>query len=250
MIGRTNTGGGAGGGLNFKVVGGTSAPASPKENTIWINTNTTITSYVFSATQPTGSAGMVWISIGTSSTGEFNALKKNSIQVYPISAKQYVSGAWVGKEAKSYQGGKWVDWVTYLFNNGDECTAQTGGWSGAWTNANGYFYVECKGNTTWYPEYTANKIDLTKAKTLKINYEIIDTGGALQYSMRLGLLSAKPSSTALSSAPSYASSVVCGETEKQAVLDVSAITGEYYVVFTNPSSIGTTKTKVYEVIIE
>lgn len=107
--GTGNLGGGSGG-LNFKVVGGTSAPASPKENTIWINTNTTITSYVFSATQPTGSAGMVWIFIVTSSNAEFNALKKNGIQVCPISAKQYVGSAWVDKIAKSYQGGEWVDW--------------------------------------------------------------------------------------------------------------------------------------------
>lgn len=102
--------GGGGGGLNFKVIGGTTAPSNPKENMIWVNTSTTITSYVFSATQPTGSAGMVWISTGTSSTVAFNALKKNCIQVYPISAKQYVSGKWVDKTAKSYQGNKWVDW--------------------------------------------------------------------------------------------------------------------------------------------
>jgi hypothetical protein len=80
MLGRTNTGGG-GGGLNYTVVGGTSAPSNPKENTIWVNTSTAITSHVFSATQPTGSAGMVWIQIGVESGVEFNALKKNGIQV-------------------------------------------------------------------------------------------------------------------------------------------------------------------------
>lgn len=112
MLGRTNTGGG--GGLNFKVVGGTTAPSNPKENMIWVNTSTKITSYIFSATQPTGSAGMVWISTGTSSTAEFNALKKNGIQVYPLSAKQYISGAWVGETAKIYQGGEWVDWVVLI----------------------------------------------------------------------------------------------------------------------------------------
>ena len=111
MLGRTNTGGGGSGGLNFQVIGGTTAPSNPKENMIWVNTSTKITSYIFSATQPTGSAGMVWISTGTSSTVEFNALKKNGIQVYPISAKQYIGGAWVDKTAKSYQDGEWVDLV-------------------------------------------------------------------------------------------------------------------------------------------
>jgi hypothetical protein len=134
MIGRTNTGGGGGGGLNFKVVGGTTAPSNPKENMIWVNTSTAITDYVFSATQPSSVSGRVWISTDTSSTVEFNALKKHSIMVYPLSAKQYVSGAWVNKAAKSYQNGKWVDWwLGELFDNGNQWESVTGGWT-----SNGY----------------------------------------------------------------------------------------------------------------
>ena len=256
MIGRTNAGGGGGGGgLNFRVIGGTSAPINPKENDIWVNTSQNITSWDFSATEPyrrsknknfichpysdssctkdsieytvnndgsitangTASAtstfyianndtsnreiilvpgtytlsgcpsggssstywlrvsysydnwasqkvtdefgggvsfvvtanararvffatkngvnlsnivvkpqieqspsatsfvkgdatGQVWISTGTSSLVAFNAVKKNGIEVYPISAKQYIGGAWVDVEAKSYQDGVWVDW--------------------------------------------------------------------------------------------------------------------------------------------
>lgn len=110
---------GGGGGLNFKVVGGTTQPTNPTENTIWVNTSTTISSYVFAAEAPSNpAAGMVWIYTGAESAAEFNALKNNILQVYPISAKQYISGAWVGKIAKSYQGGKWVDLTSYVFNNG------------------------------------------------------------------------------------------------------------------------------------
>lgn len=128
-IGRTNAGGGGGGGLNFKVVGGTTAPTSPKENTIWVNTSVTIPSWAFSATEPGSPVeGMVWISTGTSSTVAFNALKKNDIQAYPVSAKQYVSSQWVSVEAKSYQGGEWVSWIRYLYNKGDMCTALGGEW--------------------------------------------------------------------------------------------------------------------------
>lgn len=168
-IGRTNAGGAGGTALNFQVVGNPQ-PSNPKENTIWIDTNVPISSYVFSAEQPKGIPDMVWISTGKSSTIEFNALKKNSIQVYPISAKQYIDGAWVDKTAKSYQNGKWVDWVTYLYNTGNECNDITGGWvagESATINKNtsemsvksgldnGYRYV-----------LTANKIDLTPYKTL------------------------------------------------------------------------------------
>lgn len=121
MIGRTNTGGGGGGGLNFQVVGGTTAPSNPKENLIWINTDTKITSWIFSATEPTeATEGMVWVFIGTSSTNEFNALKKNGIQVYPIYAKQHIGGSLVDVTAMSYHNGEWSEWLHYIYNKGDE----------------------------------------------------------------------------------------------------------------------------------
>ena len=86
---------GAGGGnpLNFKVVGGTEQPANPKENMIWVNTDQKITGWVFSAEQPTEPAeGMVWIATPSPNTIAFNALKKNTVMVYPNAATQYVSG--------------------------------------------------------------------------------------------------------------------------------------------------------------
>lgn len=43
---------GGGAGLNFKVVGGTTQPSKPKENTIWVNTAEEITSWMFAAENP------------------------------------------------------------------------------------------------------------------------------------------------------------------------------------------------------
>lgn len=50
---------GAGGAsiLNFKVVGGTTQPESPKENTIWVNTGTEISGWVFSPEEPAEPSG-------------------------------------------------------------------------------------------------------------------------------------------------------------------------------------------------
>ena len=39
-------------GLNFEIVGGTAEPSTPEENTIWVNTNTNITGWEFSADEP------------------------------------------------------------------------------------------------------------------------------------------------------------------------------------------------------
>ena len=110
-----NMTGGGGNPLNFKVVGGTSQPSDTKENTIWVNTSTTISGWAFSAETPSNPvAGMVWFLTGTSSNIEFNALTKNDVTIYPLSAKQYVSGAWVDVTAQSYQGGVWKEWIEVI----------------------------------------------------------------------------------------------------------------------------------------
>ena len=111
---------GGGTSLNYKVVGSTSTPTSLKENTIWVNTSTAITSHVFSATQPTSPvAGMVWFEIGTSCAAPMSITKKDIIVLYPINCKQYENGTWVSKTAKTWQGSKWVDWRTYFFKSGE-----------------------------------------------------------------------------------------------------------------------------------
>lgn len=106
--------------LNFKVVGNPQ-PENPKENTIWVNTDVPITGWIFSATEPEAPVeGMVWFTTGTASTAEFNALKKNGLMVYPVSAKQYISGAWVVKDAQIYKAGQWKKFRMYLYDNGIE----------------------------------------------------------------------------------------------------------------------------------
>lgn len=105
--------------LNFDVVSGTTEPANPTENMIWVNTDTEITSWTFSIVQPESPLeGMVWFFTGNFSLGEFNALKKNSLQVYPVSAKQYVGGAWVNVTPKIFQNGVWVEWMLYWVRSG------------------------------------------------------------------------------------------------------------------------------------
>ena len=301
LIGQAITPGGGGGGLNFKIVGGTTEPTSPKENTIWVNTGNKISNWIFSSSDPlldthnlynsdniknnvhlkengaetgyssymvaditlpegamdvqitmgdasTTSAyhaffdasgnfissmvrepgtntysvpdnaktlrisvykssdttprveatissdayeNVVWVQIGTSSPVAFNALKKNGIQVYPISAKQYVSGEWVNKDAKSYQSGAWVDWVTNLYNSGTDFTDITGGWeekgfpytSGTGGNTgtlaptitwgDNRFIYNGTGNHDSYTRggrlFTVNNIDLTDMKTIRFH---------------------------------------------------------------------------------
>ena len=351
MIGRTNTGGGSGGGaMNFRVIGGTSAPNAPKENDIWVNTDEKITAWAFASEEPfsetkkvdcvigmtdsmlnTSGAeasypqsniteyiklpegttkitisncdvvsstmshafytadktlistverkkgvttyevplgavyvrltlfdnsptsfdpmsfvavigvdnGFAWVSTGTSSSVEFNALKKNGIQVYPISAKQYVDGAWVYKETKVYQSGEWCDWVKYLFNKGDTNSSVTGGLTGyAYGNASSGSQRKTPtvtyGNTAItisVPQvspynnsiatlYTEKLIDLTGLSIMEINVTA-RTGNS--NTMVIGLTATK--------SDKY-TNVAQAYIEKTGIttLDVSSLDGEYYAV--------------------
>lgn len=133
--GTGNLGGGSGG-LNFKVVSYATEEElladAPAENTIGVVTTTPITARVFSATEPQSLIeGAVWFLVGTNSPAAFNALKakKDAVMVYPMSAKQSVSGVLVDVVAKSYIGENWVDWWNgELYEYGDELVAVTGGW--------------------------------------------------------------------------------------------------------------------------
>lgn len=160
-IGRTNAGAGGSGGVNFKVVGGTVSPTNPKENTIWVTTDVAIPSWAFSATEPGSPVeGMVWISTGTSSGGAFNALKNNVLTVYPSTAKQYINGDWVAQVAKSYQDGAWHRWILYLYNNGGTCTENGGEWVAAGKNISS----EGGGSNTLTIKLNSGSMDLTQSK--------------------------------------------------------------------------------------
>lgn len=116
--------------LNFKVVGNPQ-PTNPRANTIWVNTDVKVTGYHFAANQPENmQPGEVWISTGADSSVAFNAIKKGTVMVYPISAKQMdQNGELVDLTAKSWQNGEWVDlWNGELFDNGNQFVPYTGGW--------------------------------------------------------------------------------------------------------------------------
>ena len=233
------TGGGAA--LNFRVVGNPQ-PANPTENCIWVDTDTPINSWIFSATQPSpAEPGMVWITIGKSSPVEFNALKKNGIQVYPVTAKQFIGGAWVDKTAKSWQGGAWVDWITYFYKEGNQYNGITGGWSNIataqWTFANDRVYGST-GNIV-----TNNKINLSNFKKLFAEVTCTNIPHPNQV-VRFGLTSTKTQILWDSSEPQV--QLTKASTNKTILeLPVDTINGEYYVGLS--FNIGATETGVVTV---
>lgn len=127
--------------INFSVQKFTddNLPDTAQENTIAVFTDHEITGWEFGPFEPNNAFdGLVWFLTGTTSPAAFNALKKNGILIFPMSAKQHIDGAWVSVPAKTYQVGKWVDWTVFAFNNGDLCEEITGGWEA--TDRNWYDY--------------------------------------------------------------------------------------------------------------
>ena len=125
MIGPTNARGG-GGGLNLKVVGGTTQPANPRENTIWVNTTTAITGYVLSPTRPeNGTEGLVWLK--TADTGvEINVGRKNAVLLHLAMSQVYRGGSWTTVEGYVHKSSAWVQFgFLALYKDGVFSTGHT-----------------------------------------------------------------------------------------------------------------------------
>ena len=163
--------------------------------------------------------GFVWFAVGESSTVAFNALKKNRLDVFPISAKQYVDGEWVGVSAYFYRAGEWVQFSKefdgYLFNNGSVNEDITGGWSasdGAVVSntlfGDYYSYPSTKGATCG----TVKKVDLTEYNTIKVNCTKLKGTGVLSIGTDTNEVATKSFTTT-------------GVTE----LNISAVSGEHYI---------------------
>lgn len=236
--------GGGGAGFNFRVLGGTAATSSPKENDIWVNTDVSVSSWAFSDTEPQAEEGMVWITTGASSSVPFNALKKNSIMAYPLSASQYIDGAWVKKSASMYKNGGWTVFSVaelYLYNVGDACTADSGGWS-LTSNSGQQAMKLSKGSSymtvssTWSANYTSHatcgtgkKVNVTNYSKLNVLYDFSATVTTMEGA---GDSYAKLSFGLGTSDTSVSSASVSGSkgTNKTASLDISSLKTSLYVV--------------------
>ena len=219
--------------LNFKVVGNPQ-PVNPKENTIWVDTDVPITGYCFIASEPTNpTKGIVWIRTGKYSHVNFNALKKNAAQIYPAHAMQYIDGAWVDRNAMIFQNGNWVNFGAYLYNHGDECKDITGGWSafvghgdsstkyslGTFTKNINSMTLAISGTKKCTSAAPTNKIDLTDVSELIVVVDSGDNGRVDITSYRSEQSDDSPVARQFLS-------------EGTNFIDLSNVTGSYYVVIT------------------
>ena len=255
MIGLTNAGGSSGGGLNFAVVGGLTQPASPRENTIWVKTDTKITSWAFSPEAPTNpDGGMVFFKTALASSAGFNALRKNEIAVLPTSAQQFVGGKWANVEAHVFIGGKWVQFsftAVYLYNKGEIFADVIGSFKSvgkAFSKEDEFIgsqaptieYLDAAMKLIKYPAsgvkggivITELAIDLTSAESLvcELGDTLVSNASQVNNGMALNVWDSIPKYTGTKGV-AYDKLNKYNGSENKITIDVSGLTGNHYIGF-------------------
>lgn len=179
--------------LNYSIKGGTSQPSGVQENTIWVNTSTSITSTIFSSATPKNpSQGMLWIITGITSNADFYALNINNNayadRVYPVGAKQYISGSWVQKVGKIYKNNSWVPFETYLVYGGQYQTNNTMTAYGYGTLKQTNDFIRSYMPENEYATYEFNQQINTRDYTKAI---ITINGGSINYGIWFGFTRTK-----------------------------------------------------------
>ena len=230
-------GGGSGSELNFDVkdfrTEAELLATAGKENRIGVITSVPMTGWRFDANQPEDlQEGEVWFFTGTTKNVDFNALRKNGIQIYPISAKQHISGALMDCNAKIYQNSLWTEWWNgELYYNGCEYENLTGGWStfnhhsytfddSKCTKSDGKLTLKLTGSKSSVAFGTEKAVDLTDYTSIEFTVEEIYSECAFAVSENRNTSAATNTKAKIvPNAPGVHS------------LDISKISGGHYVWF-------------------
>lgn len=233
-------GGSSGAELNFSIVGSTAEPASPALNTIWVKTAASVPSWAMQASAPSSpTEGMVWFEIAMTGSAALNALKENALTIALASCRQYVSGGWTNKDAYLWDGEAWVQFGAeqiILFATGGSYAAD---WEGGGMGADDFTWgsgipsvsatiadtgiVLIQGYNSSPVRYIAAHtapIDVTNLSG--IHFQANATGAATAVEAKLTATKTIGSAAA--------ASVTFGTAGENAyTMDVSGLTGEYYL---------------------
>lgn len=232
--------------LNFKIVGGTTQPTNPTENTIWINTSLNITGWTFDNSAPDYlTTGGCWITTGAAGSIKFSSSLKNNIYIYPKVCNQWDGSKFVKKAMSIYINGSWKKPQYVLYDNGNmvDCSGEWINGSNFTKNTNNLY----TGTDGW--GYTAEKIDLTPYSKIYAEGNFSASYGAS--SVSIAIFSNKPvqipdggwssSQVVLQHSQSQSS----GTYSIQRVIDISSLSGSYYIALGHRGYAGTSWTKIY-----
>lgn len=176
--------------------------------------------------------GTVWVKTGTSETASFNALKKNSIMVYPISAVQRINGYWEEKPVKISRSGKWngfIDWDAYLYRYDHPNNPSWIGLANTTVsiNSEGILVAQSTTMSSHCAFGMAEAIDVTNVSAIRILYSSETNNG----NNRFGVTTYRLITGDVNQYSTYVSAPTTGafSTFKEVMLDVSALSGLVYL---------------------
>ena len=225
--------------INYSVVGSLTEPENPTQNMIWVETDVEITGHILSKNEPKNPIeGFVWFILNDTSNAALHTLLVNGREfdeIYLLSAKQFISNVWVEKTAKIHQNGEWVDWIVYLYNEGNRCTNITGGWEfntsmklNGGSNASNGISFNANNITTALSKVgianTVNRIDVTQYRTLNFYVDVQGTSGSDVY----GVIDNYDDIYTKCAAAKIGTT---GIGLQVVSIDIASLTGEYYVVW-------------------
>lgn len=238
MVGGGRAGGSINDSFNFTVVGGTSFPGSPQENTIFVDTSTNITGWCMGWSLPDSPEnGTVFLSEVSLSGVHFNAVKNNGLWLYLSSCMQYINNEWVTKTAYIYQKGAWIPFKTYLYKNGEEFADITGGWN--ITNKSASNSIKNADHILMRDSGNQNRGSILKSR------DLIDVSASTLLCMTMSFTSSDSPTFGLTDKTTndvdtfsnlanyvaYVREACTANTTKTLKVDVSELTGSYYVLY-------------------
>lgn len=168
--------------INFEIVGGTTEPINPRENTIWVNTDVEIGEWQILYNEPTKRAngdklvvGDVWMVNEDFRAVSFNILKQNNTKVSIHTPRQWNGTSWDTKKGYIYQNGEWspISNILRVFPSTYACTednwtVSTNEGTFVMSSVSMYLYGHSQGSSRTLPNYP---VDFSKYKTLYMNID-------------------------------------------------------------------------------
>lgn len=241
--------GGSSGDIKLTVFNGTTAPANPQDNYVWIKTTASLDDLLVCGKtwSPSNRAGRIWLQYEDVASTSYQWLLKKAANVFvsiPLCGCAIANGTtWTKLDAYLYYSGEWHQFSStqYTIFNAGGATDYSGGW-------NAYAYKsQSSGSTPKAPTFTLGStmdislygqyeysmgtvfseaaIDLTKYSTLVIEIASTQTGvtSSGEYGgFSCGLCASKQNNWT----PAATATNVSAGTH---TIDISALSGSYYL---------------------
>lgn len=222
---------GNGGNAGLQVVTGLTEPSNPRENTIWVKSDAAGKKYVFAEAEPgSPSEGLIWFWVT-----DAGIITRTDV---------YTDGAWVSADTAMYLNGVWVDvnfaWNGELFDNGNQYVEKTGGWNAkTGTLSETSPYLKYSAGSQNIVASSGKMIDLTNYSQLHIigrgRGDYTSGGSVLARVPDFGVAKTISSSSVTYEAKVSMTNGYIGDLStltEEKMLDISSLSGEYYVAMT------------------